>query len=67
MAMGSHFIKAAGGISFAINIFGWYLFFGILLASVDFPFVLPVGDLSTVIKGASDRAKAKKERLARSE
>jgi hypothetical protein len=30
-----------------------------MLAVLDFPFQLPVGDLSTVIKGASQRAAAK--------
>jgi uncharacterized protein len=38
---------------------GWYVFFAIMLAAIDFPFGLPVGDLSTVIKGASLRAKDK--------
>jgi hypothetical protein len=28
---------------------------GMVLAAVDFPFTLPVGDLSTVIRGASER------------
>lgn len=35
-----------------------------MLLSVDFPFELPVGDLSTVIKGRSDRSKRKAERSA---
>jgi hypothetical protein len=30
---------------------GWYIFTALILLSVDFPFVLPLGDLSTVIKG----------------
>jgi uncharacterized protein len=38
---------------------GWYIFLAIMLAALDFPFGLPVGDLSTVIKGASVRAKEK--------
>jgi len=38
---------------------GWYIFFAIMLAVIDFPFGLPVGDLSTVIKGASSRVKDK--------
>jgi hypothetical protein len=32
---------------------GWYLTLAIMLAIVDFPIHLPVFDLSTVIKGAS--------------
>jgi len=49
---------AAGGLTFATCLLGWYLFFVQLLASVDFPLNLPVGDLSRFIKGASERAKA---------
>jgi hypothetical protein len=36
---------------------GWYLVLVQLLASVDFPLNLPVGDLSRFIKGASERLK----------
>jgi len=50
--------KAAGGLTFVISLLGWYLFFVQLLASVDFPLNLPVGDLSRFIKGASEKAKA---------
>ena len=38
---------------------GWYIFFAIMLAALDFPFGIPVGDLSTVIMGASVRIKEK--------
>jgi len=31
----------------------WYLLFAIMLAVVDFPFVAPVVDLSTLVKGKS--------------
>ena len=30
-----------------------------MLASLDFPFSVPVGDLSHIIKGASEKAKVK--------
>jgi hypothetical protein len=33
---------------------GWYIIAAQLLAAVDFPIQLPVGDLSTIIKGASE-------------
>jgi len=33
-----------------------------MLASVDFPFSLPVGDLSDFIKGGSERVNRKKEK-----
>ncbi|KAK5195435.1 hypothetical protein LTR92_004374 [Exophiala xenobiotica] len=49
---------AAGGITFVTCLLGWYLFLVQLLAAVDFPINLPVGDLSRFIPGASDRAKA---------
>lgn len=39
---------------------GWWIFFAIMLASLDFPFNIPVGDLSHIIKGASAK-KAMKE------
>ena len=48
---------AAGGLTFVTCLLGWYLFFVQLLAAVDFPLNLPVGDLSGFIKGASERAK----------
>jgi len=47
---------AAGGCTFVTCLLGWYLFIVQLLASVDFPLNLPVGDLSRFIKGASERA-----------
>jgi len=53
---------AGGACSFVVSALGWWIFAAIMLASLDFPFQLPVGDLSTVIKGASDRAKAKEAR-----
>jgi hypothetical protein len=33
---------------------GWYLFLVQMLVSVDFPYTLPVGDLSRRIKGRSE-------------
>ncbi|ETI26553.1 hypothetical protein G647_03331 [Cladophialophora carrionii CBS 160.54] len=52
---------AAGGLTFATSLLGWYLFIVQLLAAVDFPLNLPVGDLSRFIKGASERAAVKDE------
>jgi len=34
---------------------GWYILLVLLLAAVDFPIQIPVGDLSTIIKGKSDK------------
>lgn len=39
---------AAGAFTFVTDILGWYLFFVILMASLDFPFQLP-GKLSDEI------------------
>lgn len=38
---------------------GWYLLTAIMLGIVDFPIQLPVGDLSSIIKGRSERLRAK--------
>lgn len=74
----AHNLQVAGGaFTFVTIIFGWWIFIAIMLASIDFPIVLPgkhapappvlqavmiyktndilVGDLSNVIKGASQR------------
>jgi len=50
---------AAGACLFVTSMAGWWIFFAIMLAALDFPFQIPVGDLSTMIKGASERQKAK--------
>ncbi|KAH7314300.1 hypothetical protein BKA65DRAFT_557935 [Rhexocercosporidium sp. MPI-PUGE-AT-0058] len=50
---------AAGAFTFVTSMAGWWIFFAIMLAALDFPFQLPVGDLSTMIKGGSERRKAK--------
>lgn len=51
-------LTAAGGLTFVICLLGWYLFFVQLLAAVDFPLNLPVGDLSKYVKGASEKNKS---------
>lgn len=53
---------AAGAFTFVTCACGWWIFFAIMLAALDFPFQLPVGDLSTFIKGASERAKMREGR-----
>lgn len=53
-----HHQTAAGALTFITCLLGWYLFFVQLLASVDFPLNLPVGDLSRFIKGASEKKAA---------
>lgn len=46
--------EAGGAFIFIFAIFGWYLELVLVLQSVDFPFSLPVMDLSTRIKSAED-------------
>ncbi|TGO33701.1 hypothetical protein BHYA_0231g00130 [Botrytis hyacinthi] len=52
---------AAGATLFVTSLAGWWIFFAIMLAALDFPFQIPVGDLSTLIKGASEREKSKEQ------
>ena len=51
--------QAGGAFAFITALAGWWIFFAIMLASIDFPYAIPVGDLSTLIKGASERQAAK--------
>jgi len=57
LAVGATLLKGAGGCFFVAALMGWYLLLVIMTASVDMPFfsTLPVGDLSTVIKGKSEK------------
>lgn len=54
---------SAGALAFISCLVGWYDFLVLLLIAVDFPLNLPVGDLSQVIKGASQTG-PKKFKLA---
>lgn len=56
-AIASKCQEAAGAFTFVTCLLGWYIFFAIMLASVDFPFSLPIVDLSGMIKGASEKQK----------
>lgn len=49
----------AGGFGLVAVSGGWYMFLAQMLASVDFPLQLPVGDLSHMIKPLSARVKEK--------
>ncbi|KAK7542165.1 uncharacterized protein J3D65DRAFT_644084 [Phyllosticta citribraziliensis] len=53
-----HLQKAGGAFSFITICAGWWVMFAILLVAIDFPFQLPVGDLSHIIKGKSEKRKA---------
>ncbi|KAG5914014.1 hypothetical protein E4U42_000729 [Claviceps africana] len=50
-------LVGAGATSFVTALGGWYILLALLLAAVDFPLRIPVGDLSTVVKGKSDAQK----------
>ncbi|KAL1874885.1 hypothetical protein Daus18300_003426 [Diaporthe australafricana] len=44
------FVIAGGASAFVCCAAGWWILFAIVLESVDFPFQLPVGDLSRLVK-----------------
>lgn len=46
--------EAGGAFVFVFAVIGWYLELNLVLASVDFAFSLPVIDLSSKIKGATE-------------
>ncbi|RDH31268.1 GPR1/FUN34/yaaH family-domain-containing protein [Aspergillus welwitschiae] len=50
---------AAGACNFILCIPIWYIFVAQMLESIDFPFVLPVGDLSEVVLGRNQKAQRK--------
>ena len=59
MEAGMNLQVAAGAFAFVACLCGWYLFLVQMLASVDFPVNLPVFDMSSTVKGATERRKAK--------
>lgn len=52
-------LQAAGAFNFALCIPIWHIFLTQILEAVDFPFRIPVGDLSSVVPGRSQRIRAK--------
>lgn len=52
-------LQVGGGFAFAAAMFGWYQLLGLMFEVVDFPIKLPVGDLSTHIRGYTERRAAK--------
>ncbi|KAH9220006.1 GPR1/FUN34/yaaH family-domain-containing protein [Leptodontidium sp. 2 PMI_412] len=57
MIVGATLLKGAGGAFFVAAVMGWYLLAAIMFATLDLPWGLPVVDLSTMIKGASQKRK----------
>jgi uncharacterized protein len=56
---GNRLLVGTGACFFGASIGGWYLLFAIMISAVDMPFVVPVFDLSTVIKGLSEKKRAR--------
>ncbi|KAK9480742.1 GPR1/FUN34/yaaH family-domain-containing protein [Lipomyces japonicus] len=48
---GTNVVKAGGALALATGLVGFYIFLVLMLVAVDFPFLLPVGDLSHLMKG----------------
>ncbi|KAI0521648.1 GPR1/FUN34/YaaH-class plasma membrane protein [Xylaria bambusicola] len=51
----ANLLEGAGAASFVCTAASWWILFSLMFASVDMPFSLPLGDLSTRIPGASDK------------
>ncbi|KAJ8098868.1 GPR1/FUN34/yaaH family-domain-containing protein [Lipomyces tetrasporus] len=49
--LGQNIVKAGGGCLLTCGLIGFYIFIVLMLVAVDFPFLLPVGDLSHLMKG----------------
>lgn len=62
LAMSNSTRIAGGAVAFAASMIVWYLWFSMILEAVDFPIVLPVGDLSKTIKGRSEMLREKSQR-----
>ncbi len=45
----------AGAVFFVAALIGWWVFTSVMLVSVDFPIQIPIGDLSRVVKGRTQR------------
>jgi succinate-acetate transporter protein len=54
-ALGDRLCVVAGAWGLVACAAGWYIFVSQMLQALDFPFELPVGDLSRFVKGASEK------------
>jgi hypothetical protein len=57
----SFYQKAAGACNFILCFPIWYIFVAQMLESIDFPLVLPVGDLSEVVQRRNQKARKRVE------
>jgi len=51
LARGDRLQYVGAGFLFFTSLVGWYEFLSLVLRSVEFPITLPLGDLSTKIRG----------------
>lgn len=49
----------AGAFNFALCMPIWQIFIAQIFEAVDFPFSVPVGDLSTIIPGKSQKVRSR--------
>lgn len=57
----AHRLTVGGGGCVFVSLFpGWYLWLSMIFEAVDFPVSIPVGDLSTYIKGKHEKELAKR-------
>ncbi|KAK5329109.1 hypothetical protein LTR70_000945 [Exophiala xenobiotica] len=59
--------NVGAGFLLAVSLIGWYIFVALVLLSVDFPFRLPLGDLSTRIKGHTEKGHTEKHKVKKGE
>ncbi|KAI9704747.1 MAG: hypothetical protein M1836_006527 [Candelina mexicana] len=52
---------AAGACGFVSVLAGWWIFLAQMLAALDFPFEIPIGDMSHIIPSASGKLKKSEE------
>jgi hypothetical protein len=45
-------------VFFVAALIGWYVFTSVMLVAIDFPLQLPIGDLSNVIRGRTEKMKS---------
>ncbi|KAF7562244.1 hypothetical protein G7046_g1899 [Stylonectria norvegica] len=51
------------GLLLGVSMLGWYIFMALILLSVEFPFRLPLGDLSTIVPGRVEENRASDESM----
>ena len=62
VAAATTYQHVGAGLLLALTMIGWWIFLALVLLAVDFPVLIPLGDLSTRIKGYSEIQKAKQNK-----